>query len=108
MTLRSQLANLLGIALEDVDTAIRSDQAARRVIERRGFLGAAMALVAAPVLPLDPVNRVFSFAKPLVTELTLLDARGVLLECARWNVLLDEFEANAILREWHEYWGISA
>jgi hypothetical protein len=46
--LRKQLAELLGCRESDVDVVVKSDQAARRELTRRGFLGAALALAAAP------------------------------------------------------------
>jgi hypothetical protein len=49
--LRKQLAELLGCLESDVDEVVKSDHAARRELTRRGFLGAALALAAAPAVP---------------------------------------------------------
>lgn len=54
---RSTLAKLFGCAERDVDEVVRGDAAARRELTRRGFLGAALALAASPVVS-EPENLI--------------------------------------------------
>lgn len=53
---RSTLAKLFGCSERDVDEVVKRDAAARRELTRRGFLAAALALAASPVVPVPEVD----------------------------------------------------
>ncbi len=50
--MRSFLARVLGVRLDEVDAVVKNERPeVERVLSRRGFLAAAAALAASPVLP---------------------------------------------------------
>jgi hypothetical protein len=66
--LRKQLAELFGCSESDVDEVVKSDQAARRELTRRGFLGAALALAAAPAVPEVDWSQRITYSIPEWTD----------------------------------------
>jgi hypothetical protein len=78
--LRKQLAELFGCSESDVDEVVKSDQAARRELTRRGFLGAALALAAAPAVPEVDWSQRITYSIPKGPEMMFFHGQPMILK----------------------------
>jgi hypothetical protein len=104
--LRKQLAELLGCPESDVDEVVKSDRAARRELTRRGFLGAALALAAAPAVPEVDWSQRITYSIPKWTDRHFVWLPPACWETPTKNYILKFYESLKLHGKLLEPWRV--